>query len=637
MIMPGNCSLKDIFHDFAADRRGSFIILFGLMAAIIAFAVGTGIDYTRAKNEEARLQAAVDAAVLAGSAHGLTSSDIQSIEDAAMASFNLNYKPAQGATFPNPIATFNFNQATKQLVGSSTGNVPTTLANIFGFETLPIRANATATTGIQQLEYVLAIDQSGSMLAQGRQVALEAALQEFRTALENNLSFGNSAYVGIVPWQTTVNVGPERNDWVFGLDRSARQDGLNQSPLLNRSLGTNGDPNNLVFKRDTHRDVIIHALSTFNFTAQGYPRGDTTMTKTNLEPFFSGQTPQIQQDEYESLSWRGCVMERDGNNTIPVSSDVTAVTIDDFAHSVTDRTGLAADPDVLNPPLGNDRFQIYYTPLQWGQGVAINDWNPYRDASEEDDSNSGITERVRISSGNIRIGSSRSANIGCIRQPMTYFFDLGDSTQTNKLRQAIIDLHPADDTWADTDASLGILWALRMLDPRWRVPWGSQTPSTVPSAFLNNPDGTPNLAQRGLPTRKIIILLTDGQNGLGGAERTDILPETWTAYGDTRNANSLGISSTNLSRSDTTRYLNIRELRVCELAKNLGVEVYTIGFTLSAISSVTVRNEVQTTLNNCASKPNANVPDYSFEAETGNLSEVFREITRQSNQINLTN
>lgn len=630
--MSGNCSFKDTFRNFAADRRGSFVIIFGLMAAIIAFAVGTGIDYTRAKNEEARLQAAVDAAVLAGSAHGLTSSDTQSIEDAAMASFNLNYKPTQGTIFQNPIATFKFNQATRQLVGSSTGNVPTTLTNIFGFDTLSIRANATATTGIQQLEYVLAIDQSGSMLG-NRQTALENALLVFRDELQNGLSFGSSAFVGIVPWQTTVNVGPELKDWVFGLDRSLRQDGLDRSPLLNRSLGTGGDPNNLVFKRDTHRDVIVQALSTFNFTAQGYPRGDTTMTRTNLAPFFSGQTPQIQQDEYESLSWRGCVMERDGNNTIPVPSAVTAVTIDDFDHSVTNRAGLAADPDVLNPPLGNDRFQIYYPPLQWGQGLAINDWNPYRDVAENADS----SETQTVNNRSFSFGTSRSANIGCIRQPMTYFFDLGDATQISNLTQAINDLDPADDTWADTDASLGILWALRMLDPRWRVPWGSQTPSTVPSAFLNNPDGTPNSAQRGLPTRKIIILLTDGQNGLGGAERPGILPETWTAYGDTRNSSSLNISSTNLSRNDTARYLNIRELRVCELAKNLGVEVYTIGFDLASIGSTTIRNEVQGTLNNCASQPNADVPDYSFEAGTANLSEVFRQITRQSNQINLTN
>lgn len=602
---------KKRLRSFAKDDRGSFVILFGLVAVIVTFAAGMSIDYARATNEQARLQAAVDAAVLAGATQSQSTSDINDIENIAEDFFALNYAPTGGTTTNPPI--FRFDATARQLNGSVTGTVPTTLTNVLGVETIDIAVNAKATLTVQQVEFVLAIDQSGSMLGR-KQEALEEALTTFRQTLDSQLRFGNSAFVGIVPWQTTVNIGPDKRDWVKGLDRNRTADGINPNLL------SDDDPNNLLFTQNTDRNVAIQALSTYDFDAQGYAGGNQSTQRATLEPLFTEEENFISRDKYESLSWRGCVLERDTNDTIPVAAGDN---FDDFDPSITDRSGLAAPESILNVPTGDDRFNVYYMPIGWGRNTAANNWFPHNDTRRTEDP-LGPTEEQ----------NSRAPNIGCMREPMTYFFDLGSASQSQRLQDSIDSLNPDDDSWTDTDASLGVLWGLRMLSPDWRPFWNAPNlPAGVPSAFRNRADGTPLPAASTVPSRKVMILLTDGENGLGGEDRPGITPQTWSAYGNSEE--TLGTRG-ELSRAQTSRFLNVRELRICELAKNLGVEVYTIAFDVSTLRNNGLRNEVESTLNNCASRPTAQVPDYSFEARRGNLEEVFETIARQSSSVSLT-
>ena len=586
---------KKIRH-LADDDKGSFAIIFGLLATIVIFAGGMAMDYTLAVNEQKNIQRALDAAVLSGATQSQNQLTNSEIEQAAFDTFTVNYQASSGTTI-SPPPTFNYNPTTRQLIGLVTGNVETTLTKVLGFQTIDVRADATAQLGIVQVEYVLAIDQSGSMRSNGRQEALEDGLETFSQVLQNNLRFGDEAYIGVVPWQTTVNIGPQRRSAVLGLDRPLTSGLI--TPLNNNA----GDPNNLEFTPSTRRDNVLRALSSFDFNVQGYGGYEANTTLAQLDNTTFGNpsqgAPNIKPSDYPDLSWRGCVMARDVDATFDINPNQD---LSDYADTLAS-ANLAAPQSVLRTPdSDDDKFRVFYQPPGWGTNGLVNNWAPFGNHSESEDN------------------STRNPNLGCIRQEMKYFQTLSTNS-SNVLSSIIATLDPDDDVSAHTDTSLGMVWALRMLDPAWRSFWDDPSlPVDVP-ASINQPESV----------RKVIILLTDGRNGIGSGT----LPETRSAYGDASDTLDASLNNNNgATRDRATDILNLRTLRLCQLAKNLGIEVYTIGLDLTSGNAGT--QEVIEMLDNCASEPNATVPDYSILATPTNLQAAFATIARQDAQVLLT-
>lgn len=108
----------------------------------------------------------------------------------------------------------------------------------------------------------------------------------------------------------------------------------------------------------------------------------------------------------------------------------------------------------------------------------------------------------------------------------------------------------------------GFLWGWRMLSPRWRGIWKTNPSSTLPLNY-----GTQYM-------KKIIILMTDGQN------------EANTAL---YNANN-----DNLSTSSEKTKLNNQLISLCQAASESGIDVYTITYGSSAD---------KTLMSRCASDP----------------------------------
>ena len=595
--MPKFDFLKKTLTKFAKDEKGSFAILFALVAVILIFAAGTAIDYTRAINEQDRMQRAIDAAVLAGATQSQTISDTDAIEQAALDVFNINYQVSSGTTIEAP--TFTYSPTQRELVGTINGTVPTTLSRVMGIETIDVGVNATASLGVTRVEYVLAIDQSGSMKSNGRQAALIDGLEDFRDILTDTLQFGDEAYIGVVPWQTTVNIGTHRRDWVFNLDRPRTQ-GL--VPPFNNI----GDPNNLEFLPSTRRENVLLALSSFDFAAQGFEGYEDQTELDELDDLFDGNgngngngngPPNINPSDYPDLSWRGCVLARDVDDTIPIDYDQNYSEYED----TDDAANLAAPESVLRTPSNDDdKFRAYYQPPRWGENGLINTWIPFGNHTEDENDD------------------TRNPNLGCNRQEIQYFVSLGTNS-TAVLDNVIAGLDPEDDVSAHTDSSLGMIWALRMMDPEWRDFWNDPSlPDDVPAALDNS-------------SRKVIILLTDGRNGIG----SNTLPETRSAYADASKTlhSSLDNNSGN-RRARATDILDLRTLRLCQLAKNLGVEVYTIGLDLDPDDSG--ESDSIEMLANCASEPTAEVPSYAILADADGLATAFAQIARQEPQILLT-
>ena len=134
--------------------------MFGLAAIPLTVAAGIGLDYSRATEVKAKLQASVDSAVLAGAA---SLPDTEKAIAAAIKFFQANnIVDVQSSSF----AVVNGN-----VQGSATSKLNTSLTKLANFSFLNIGVNSVATNGSAGMELVMVLDVSGSMGGRNSSVA----------------------------------------------------------------------------------------------------------------------------------------------------------------------------------------------------------------------------------------------------------------------------------------------------------------------------------------------------------------------------------------------------------------------------------------------------------------------------------
>lgn len=134
---------------FRADDSGNVAIGFALALLPLTLAVGSAVDYSQANSMKAKLQAALDAAVLA-TAKASTPPESQRIE------FGKNYFKAVFNVASPPVPSITIGAGT--IIGTATHSVPTTFMGIAGFKTLTVTAHATASTGKESDPCILLLE-----------------------------------------------------------------------------------------------------------------------------------------------------------------------------------------------------------------------------------------------------------------------------------------------------------------------------------------------------------------------------------------------------------------------------------------------------------------------------------------------
>ncbi|MDE2595927.1 MAG: hypothetical protein KGL44_03520 [Sphingomonadales bacterium] len=158
---------------FVKDTSGNMVMFMGLAIVPMVFAVGFGIDYSRAMRLDTKLNAAADAAALAGvSAIMMQKSDSEALA-AARVMFNKQVDGLPGLVYDassssNPTITIN------STTGVNTSRTVTVAYNaassnvfsgILGQDTLPIQGSATGfATRAPHINFYLMLDTSPSML-----------------------------------------------------------------------------------------------------------------------------------------------------------------------------------------------------------------------------------------------------------------------------------------------------------------------------------------------------------------------------------------------------------------------------------------------------------------------------------------
>ena len=187
---------------FARNTRGNVAIMAALAAIPLIGVAGVAVDLAQKGSAEARLQAVVDAATLAGASHSSDKpSDIKRAVRIAAESNNKDSHIDLGKTLQIHLS----NDGTLRVEAS--GKHPTTLSSLLGVKEMPIHAVAEARRSQSGAEIALVLDVTGSM-AGTKIEALKAAARDFVTeTTKANDGRPDSVKLSIVPYNKYVNVG----------------------------------------------------------------------------------------------------------------------------------------------------------------------------------------------------------------------------------------------------------------------------------------------------------------------------------------------------------------------------------------------------------------------------------------------
>ena len=161
---PVRARLLSALRRWPAARSGQIAIIFGLMILPILFAAGAAIDYGRRNAAKARLDAAVDAAVLA-----VISQKTNLVAVESLARMETQFR-AEAARVPGVTVTGFTPSAplpdagTLRLSATYTATVKTTLAGLMNVPTMAIGGRSTGERRLAQyIDFYLLLDNSPSM------------------------------------------------------------------------------------------------------------------------------------------------------------------------------------------------------------------------------------------------------------------------------------------------------------------------------------------------------------------------------------------------------------------------------------------------------------------------------------------
>ena len=202
---------KNIFkrlQEYARHQAGVVVVAFGLLIPVVIGAVGVSVDISQAYLVKARLSSALDAAALAAAATG--SDDEAEIQDKVDAFMAVNYPDGKIGTTIDVDVSLDGNELTV----SASAQLDTTFMTVFGFDEVTVEAETIVQREVRGLEVVMVLDNTGSMSTDDNIGTLKIATANFISVLFESVSDPELVRVGLVPYASSVNVGP----YGLGLD-----------------------------------------------------------------------------------------------------------------------------------------------------------------------------------------------------------------------------------------------------------------------------------------------------------------------------------------------------------------------------------------------------------------------------------
>lgn len=202
--------MRASFSRFGSDRRGSVAIMFGLVAVVLAGAVGVALDYSRAANVQTSLQRALDGVALLAAKNN-EQMGAAPMTDAAATEFVRENFPTARIESMQVRLTF----LSDRVRADGSAVVPTTVSNVLGLRQVPVSGVSEALFGDTKAEIVLVLDNTGSMRDSGKLDTLKGAANTFLDRMQASITGPGALRIGIVPFGDVVNLGALKDSsWV---------------------------------------------------------------------------------------------------------------------------------------------------------------------------------------------------------------------------------------------------------------------------------------------------------------------------------------------------------------------------------------------------------------------------------------
>ena len=175
---------------FAEDRKGNVAILFGLTIVPIVFLTGMGIDYTSAAQKKAMLDAAADAAALAGVTPAMMSQASSASITAAQNMFNSQVSNIPGLSYSSAglSVTAVDNGLTRTVSVNYSASSKNAFSGVLGTPTWAITGSSQSTASVApNIDFYLLLDNSPSM-------AIAATSAGITTMVNNTAPQGGCAF-----------------------------------------------------------------------------------------------------------------------------------------------------------------------------------------------------------------------------------------------------------------------------------------------------------------------------------------------------------------------------------------------------------------------------------------------------------
>ncbi|WP_306120324.1 MULTISPECIES: TadE/TadG family type IV pilus assembly protein [unclassified Roseitalea] len=301
---------------FAADRRGNFAMMFGLTGIVLMTATGMAVDAARLFTAQARLNMAVDAAVLSTTrdiTNGKYTDDEarQRVRDFVFA--NIDQRDFFGSEVT--IDRIAIDKGAKTLAVQAWVDLPMTLSRIVGIDERRVSTGAKAQFSNTRIEVAMALDVTGSMqwnIAGTGVRRIDALKSAARLGVEELLK-ANAAVervrIGLVPYARSVDA----------------------SPVID-AIETDGPSNGCVFERTGPRahtdDFATFARPVGGITKAGdcptAPILPLTADKTTLDDHIDGFAPRGWTAGHIAIAWTQYMLSSLWNPAWPAGSDVAA-------------------------------------------------------------------------------------------------------------------------------------------------------------------------------------------------------------------------------------------------------------------------------------------------------------------------
>ncbi|MDO6963687.1 Flp pilus assembly protein TadG [Rhizobium alvei] len=148
---------------FVRSSGGNIAMSFAILAVPTVIAIGVGIDYTRAFNTQARMQADIDAALIAAI------KEVDNLDEDTIREKIVEWFAAQTeldtVNFKVPASSVKIDKSNRKITAYATAVVPTTFMGMANIETINVKvASSVAGPATSYLSVYIVLDKSASML-----------------------------------------------------------------------------------------------------------------------------------------------------------------------------------------------------------------------------------------------------------------------------------------------------------------------------------------------------------------------------------------------------------------------------------------------------------------------------------------